>query len=318
MGKFNLKVKQLIKYTVRPVYYLPYNIQLLIKRKDQKLLLPGADTVREILKGREKVVGVASAGTKIEKIKKRICRLKMDEYFSQWTSVDKIVKDRNDNTFYILFELFEYSSMAQKLHRIGLKDGKDFILLLDGEKYRTGYKETVKQRKWIEVEKFRKVNKENWINRIILMKNLIGTQNKSVLDIGCWESELKEYLGSSVKYYGCDYVKRGNDTIVCNLNNYEFPTIDFDVAYISGSLEYMENLDWYFDQICKANNEIILSYSLLEYFPLIDRRKRKSWVNHLTAVEIIEYMKRRNFLLTASEFWGKWTVIFKFERKNVV
>lgn len=319
MKNYRTKTRQIIKCIVKPVYYLPYNIRLLIKGRRQEMILPEADVIRDLLGDvNRNIIGVASTGKRIAEVKKSISELGVDKYFVQWLSVDEIQKDKTDNNLYIFFELFEYANMAKYLHEIGLKDGKDFILFVNGKKYRERYRETSRQRKWFEVENVRKINKQDWINRILLMKDLIGTENKSVLDIGCWECELKEYLDNSMKYYGCDYVKRQNDTIVCDLNHYEFPNIDFDVAYISGSLEYMENLEWYFDQICKANHEVVLSYSLLEYFPLIDLRKKKSWVNHLSVIDIIEYMKRRNFLLTTSEFWGRWTVIFKFERENVV
>lgn len=319
MKSFKTKSRQIIKCIVKPVYYLPYNIRLLIKGRKQELVLPDAELIKNLFEGMERnIVGVVSTYKRIGEVKKGVCELGVDKYFVKWICIDEIQKDLTCDNLYILFELFEYTSMTRLLHEKGLRDGKEFILLLDGGRYIENYQGTSKQRNWVEVENVRRMSKQDWINRIVLMKDLIGTKNRSVLDIGCWECELKEYLGNDITYYGCDYVKRQKDTIVCDLNHYEFPNIDFDVAYISGSLEYMENLEWYFDQICKANHEVILSYSLLEYFPLIDLRKRKSWVNHLSAIDIIEYMKRRNFLLTTSEFWGKWTVIFKFERKNVV
>lgn len=319
MGNFKPKIRDLIKNIMKPVYYLPYNIQLFIKGRKQEMLLPGIEQVQELL-GDEKinVICVYSELKRVEQLKKGVSESEVGRYLTHWVNIDQVMEGKRENTLYVLLELFEYPDMAKRLHEKGLKDGKDFILLVDGARYRENYKEASRQRKWVEVEDIRKMNKQDWIKRIILMKDLIGEHNRSVLDIGCWEGELKEYLQGTIRYYGCDYVKRQQDTIVCDLNHYEFPTVDFDVAYISGSLEYMENLEWYFDQICKANHEVILSYSLLEYFPLIDIRKKKSWVNHLTVLEIMEYMKRRKFLLATSAFWGKWTVIFKFERKDVV
>lgn len=215
--------------------------------------------------------------------------------------------------FYVLWEMSIYPQLAQRMRKTGMREGLDFILALDAAKYRRD-NQYGRQKSWRDVEKKRRTTKYIWVERIEIMRSLISRESSSVLDLGCWESELRDYLSSGVRYYGCDYVRRDEDTIVCDLNAYEFPDVAFDTAYISGSLEYMENLEWYFDHICRAGREIIMSYSSLEHYPFIQWRQDKSWVNHLSISELRDEMNKRGFRLTDSAFWGRWTSILKFEK----
>jgi hypothetical protein len=231
-------------------------------------------------------------------------------------NINVIKCERKDDLFLFIPSVFNHSQIAKILRSFNLQEGIHFINVCDGIQYREDYPTIGKQLHWEAVEKFRKINKDFWGNRIFLMSKYISNNTTSVLDLGCWGSELKKYIPQNIKYYGCDYVRRSQETIVCNLNQYEFPDVSFDSAFISGSLEYMENLDWYFDQICKAKKEIILSYSALEYFPFIDVRKKKSWVNHLTIFEIMQYMSKRGWVLNGSDFWGSRTIILNFLPNN--
>lgn len=312
------KCADFIRNILKTFYYLPYNIQIVKRKMVKEMLISDTEEIHKLQNGSRRYIGVASSKKRIDDIQNRIKLLEIKKTISEWMTINEIgYKEMSDN-YYIFFELYDYPAMANEMRKKGHQEGIDFILLFDYNKYRNTYKETMKQRKWIEVEGVREISKSTWINRIILMRNMIGDYNKNVLDIGCWEGELEEFLPSNIKYYGCDYVKRKEETLVCDLNKFEFPKIQFDVAYISGSLEYMENLEWYFCQICKARNEIVLSYSLLEYYPLIEKRKLKSWINHLTLIEIMSFMEQYNFKLEKSDFWGRWTIILKFVRKKNV
>lgn len=306
--------KRTLRKIIAPIYYLPYYCRLKINSKRNDLCILEDRQLEEFLSVRQnidsKVIGVIQGHDRTLKKHRR----KWFQRIDLWENHIKDLKNTGRGALIIVFQDYGAEKTAAGLRRMGYRDGIDFIFSTDGKVFRKKYGHTGRQAIWQKVEKRRKVNKSLWVERIKLMRNFIGNDCKTVLDIGCWECELEQFLPKGIKYIGCDYVKRRKDTIVCDLNQYEFPSIDFDVAYISGSLEYMTNLEWYFDQICKANKQVIMSYSAVEYFPLINKRKSKSWTNHLTMTEIVIYMGKRGFQLIDSAFWGRWTVLFNFVR----
>jgi len=313
MNKLKIGLKQLIA----PIYHLPYYIEIKNRAKrskkcffseqDLKIALESLGLRRENIK-----LIVYIKQNKLSGFTETVPWIKESEIITKIS--DKVLYDlKNEkNKFLIILDDYEFENIAKTLRKNGLKDGLHFLSAISGSALRKEYIQSGGQAFWKDVEKQRKIGKEFWLERILLMRNFIDDNCKSVLDLGCWECELSQFLPENIIYMGCDYVKRRDDTIVCDLNQYEFPNVSFDTAYISGSLEYMEHLDWYFDQICLAEKSVVLSYSALEYFPLIERRKRKSWVNHLTSAEIINFMHERGFILKDTAFWGKWTVIYKF------
>ena len=65
-----------------------------------------------------------------------------------------------------------------------------------------------------------------WEKRAQAMVKLIPKNVGSILDIGCGECLLKKYLPREIKYYGLDYRKRNDETIVCNINEEKIPVIN--------------------------------------------------------------------------------------------
>ncbi len=307
-------LKRTLRMAIAPIYYLPYYFRQKIYSQRNDLCIMEDCQMEEFLsvcqKKASKVIGFVPGHSGTRRKYKRRWFHRIDF----WESRMKALKYTGEKTLIIVFQDYGAEKTAAGLRKMGLRDGIDFIFATDGGMFRTKYARTGRQAIWQKVEKRRKINKSLWIERIRKMRDFIGSDCKTVLDLGCWECELEQFLPKTIKYIGCDYVKRRADTIVCDLNQYQFPAVDFDVAYISGSLEYMTNIEWYFDQICKANKQVVMSYSALEYFPLIDKRKGKSWTNHLTMTEIMVCMGKRGFRLVDSAFWGRWTVLFNFVR----
>lgn len=54
------------------------------------------------------------------------------------------------------------------------------------------------------------------------LSSLIDPQAKSVMDLGCGEMKLREYLAPEIKYIPVDYVKRSEETLVCDFNKHQF------------------------------------------------------------------------------------------------
>ena len=96
-----------------------------------------------------------------------------------------------------------------------------------------------------------------WQRRARSLAQLIPCDVKSVMDIGCGECLLKEILSQNIKYYGVDYQKRTDDTIVCDINKNRLPQIDVDLYYIAGVIDYVEDVPQFIKQLNKAKYVIL-------------------------------------------------------------
>ena len=146
------------------------------------------------------------------------------------------------------------------------------------------------------------------------MASLIPENAKTVLDVGCGKMWLREFLNENIAYYGMDYVKRNDDTIVCNLNNREFTDMKFDAVLCSGVIEYIheENLSWFFEKIHETAPVLIVSYNTRDNVPSVYVRKMNFWKNHMYREEFISLVKSSGFRLDASSEKVSGNEIFRF------
>lgn len=122
--------------------------------------------------------------------------------------------------------------------------------------------------------------------------------NERVIDFGCGQMSLKEYLPKECHYIGVDYKARSAETIVCDFNAYQFPEDGADVAFVSGCLEYIRDYEWFVKQLCRQSDKVIVSYCTMENFPDISERIGRTWVNHLTHDEIINLFAKNDFKIS--------------------
>ncbi len=141
---------------------------------------------------------------------------------------------------------------------------------------------------------------ESWKTRIKSMAKYIQP-NTSVIDLGCGKMWLKEYIGKNINYYPVDYLKRAEDSIVCDFNKLQFPKISAECSFVSGCLEYVDNPAWFINKITQNSNKCIISYCTFDDFPNINERKKLGWVNSLNENELISLFKKNNFELLKSE-----------------
>jgi hypothetical protein len=158
---------------------------------------------------------------------------------------------------------------------------------------------------------------ESWKERIYLLSTLIKKSDKSIVDLGCGKEWLREYLPENIKYIPVDYKKRSEDTMIYDFNKKEFPDIKADVAFISGTFEYVNDFEWFLTEIKNKFKAIIISYCDTDFYPLETYRKSLNWVNHLSREEFIENIYKAEFILT-KEIDSKEHLLLRFdkERKN--
>jgi len=165
---------------------------------------------------------------------------------------------------------------------------------------------------WKNIEYF----DENWKSRIKAMAELIENE-RIILDIGCGRMWLKDFLDSSKVYLGCDFVKRNDDTIVCNLNDNQFPEIKADLCFVSGCFEYVENIEWFLDKLEACAPALIISYCTRDLNPDLKLRKSMGWVNHLSFQEIVRMIASRGFSLVKRVDVIDGNEILKFVRQAI-
>ncbi len=165
-------------------------------------------------------------------------------------------------------------------------------------------------KQWRKIEYF----DERWKNRICGMSRYVGP-NDSVLDLGCGPMWLKEFLGPNNRYQGCDYLDRGPGTLVCDFNARQFPEVHVDVTFISGCLEYVEDVEWFIAQVAASAPKCVIAYCIVNPGDNLGRRRQNAWVNDLTEEDLIALMSRHNLAFREKGECFMSSQIYAFEQR---
>lgn len=151
-----------------------------------------------------------------------------------------------------------------------------------------------------------------------LFSKWIDENMNSVVDYGAGQMYLKTFLSKDVKYYPIDYMKRFDDTIVCDLNKGNFPDLQADVAVLNGVLEFLITAEDLIKHVCeKTANMIIISYMTVDKFPNITGRRTSGYLSDLTELKIIHLLDDGGFRLVKKEAdpLDNTDTIYLFEKK---
>lgn len=216
--------------------------------------------------------------------------------------------------YVFISDLYHYQDISRKLYRYGLREGIDFsggfeYLDLDKHIKKTG----VRASSWKEKNELFPI----WRCRVEQMADYLLETDKSILDIGCGEEYLKKLIDiKKVRYIPCDYVRRSDDTVVCDLNRYEFPKVSADVIFISGCIEYIQDPEWLIGQCTAVGRKILISYAPLEFIPNIEVRQIFGYANHYSIRQFIKIFHQNNFQLSDSRRSLTKDIIFYFQALN--
>ena len=171
---------------------------------------------------------------------------------------------------------------------------------------------------WSEIEYFDETFDKRTKALIDFSDEYIGISD--VLDIGCGMMFAKGYLKSKGihNYSGLDYKKRDDNTIVCDLNKKEFYDHEYDLFLIAGCLEYVENPEWFFEQLKKCRKKILISYCTIELNSNLEQRRANAWKNDLCENDIVCGICKVGFKLSKKCIYREKTVFFEFVKENKV
>lgn len=175
-------------------------------------------------------------------------------------------------------------------------------------------------------EKESPIDYQMFENRVAVMAGMIGSEIKSILDLGAGNMSLKKYISKNINYYPVDYCRRDDDTILCNFNRKEFPEQKADAVFISGLLEYISDYSWFVKEICNCGaKEIILSYNVRNRHEGNGQRVFCSdeavcnYANALSFQEILSLFSSQGYALMKKKYWNRnlYEPLMKFEKADL-
>lgn len=144
-----------------------------------------------------------------------------------------------------------------------------------------------------------------WSGRSELMSKFIN-EGESVFEFGAGRCHLKTMLPKNCTYISSDIVKREENTLVCDINQRPLP--DFpksDIAFFSGVLEYVHDLDSFLPGIKKSFKKVITSYADIETSKGKLARTSHGWFNHLSHQQFIDVFEKNGFTLIEQSRWER-------------
>lgn len=141
-----------------------------------------------------------------------------------------------------------------------------------------------------------------------------------VIDLGAANERLKELLPVSADYVPVDYVRYSDETVVCDIDNYQFPDEkyagDNTCIFAVGVIQYCSDWKWFLKKCASFCNCVVLGH---DDFARISREYRRThWTryNALFDHEIIRYMQKLGFALTDSVDFRLKSTLYKFEKEK--
>lgn len=140
------------------------------------------------------------------------------------------------------------------------------------------------------------------MGRVKLIADWISEEVSSVADYGAGKLSLRQFLNPAVLYCPIDYVKRSEDTVVCDFDRDSFPEISADVSVCTATLVFLGRAEKLLEHICThTTQEIILSYVTREKFSNIAGRRASGYVNDFTHSDIQNLLAQHGFALAEAK-----------------
>lgn len=156
---------------------------------------------------------------------------------------------------------------------------------------------------------------ESWKKRISLMASYLQPEGV-VADLGCGMMWLEQYLGVGHGYLPVDYVRRDDRTLVIDFNAGPLPDLKADVAFLSGSLEYVRDVPAFVRRLVELNfSQVVLSYCTLEKCPDLRARAALNWVSNESIFNMLALFSG-HYDLTAIDSSHGTNTILVFKRKE--
>lgn len=197
-------------------------------------------------------------------------------------SYEYLRNEKIDDLIVIINDTRKYEEIKKKLEKYGLIENIHFF---NGWKLDSNfYHEVYADKGWQEFEQSDtnalKRQRQGWKDRARAMSQLIPEDVKVLMDIGCGEELLKEFLCKDIKYYGLDYCERNKETIICDINKEKLPDIKVDLYYMAGIIDYVIDIPNFIKQLSRAKYVVMSKTRNERFIGLDDKVMDSGYMNY--------------------------------------
>ena len=129
------------------------------------------------------------------------------------------------------------------------------------------------------------------------MAHLIDKEDTSIIELCAGDMYLKDLLSSDVTYIPVDIVAKSSETVICDLNEKAFPSLNAGVIFAAEIMEYVEDAIGFISQLALCSKKLIFSYCPQEYGLNISQRRELGWLSDLSIENIITSLHEKGFVL---------------------
>jgi hypothetical protein len=121
---------------------------------------------------------------------------------------------------------------------------------------------------------------------------------------------LEQFLGSGNVYFPIDYIRRDERTVVIDFNHDPLPELTGEIAFLSGSLEYIKDFKGFVRKLMGIGfQQIVISYCTLEQVPHMRSRLALNWASHESIFSVLEVFCEQYSLVQIDNTLDKNTIM---------
>jgi len=240
-------------------------------------------------------------------------------------SIEELKNENPEEILILIGSIIYRTELELKLNDMGFVRDKHYmwaIAFLGDKKCKRLWKHTEwKDREHNNDNLKNTENGEYPLNRLKVAVSMIDwKQFDMVVDLGAANGRLRSLIPSHVQYIPVDYIKYTEDTVLCDINNYEFPAREYagsrTCVFSIANIQYCEDWRWYLREISNYCDCFVLEHMDIARIAREYRRTHWTRYNALFDHEIIRYMQSLGFLLTDSVDFRLKSTLYKFERRS--
>jgi SAM-dependent methyltransferase len=137
------------------------------------------------------------------------------------------------------------------------------------------------------------------LERFRIATSALRSDYQTVLDIGCRDKVLKQFLKDDIEYQGIDY-KDSEEVLGHNLENgIPFPDNSFDVVFALDVLEHVDNIWFLYQEIIRvAKNEVVVALPNMSYWKFRLRYLKGKDMSEKYTLHTSEVLDRHRWLVS--------------------
>ena len=239
---------------------------------------------------------------------------------------DSLLNESKDEVLILIGSIVYRTELAFQLQDMGFEEGKHFVWAIDfcgDEKCprlwkHTEWNDRVKNADALEASE----KSEQVLSKMKVVSRLIDFDKfNTLVDLGAANERIRSFIPQKIRYIPVDYIPYSNDTVLCDLNKYEFPEAE-NFGYNPGktciisisNIPYCRDWHWYLNMI--ANNCECFIFSKQDFARMNREYRRTHWTYYNAAFnhEYLLYMLKLNFVLTDAVDFRLTSEIYRFER----